>query len=225
MRYVALGLVALATWACKKKEEPPPTAAAPVALPQAPAAPTSPAAQGAAPTPPAPVDPKNPFAALAQLGKALGQATSSPGGTVINWRSLQAFLPEKLGSWAAQGEVSGATEGLGTMQVSRVRRNYKQENRTLKIEIVDTTMAAVMRAPFALAQAMNVDSDRGWKKGMTIGGYPGVLEWRKRYNTSNAQVLVADRFLVRVRATPASSPDEASSVAAGLDLKGLAAAK
>jgi hypothetical protein len=231
MRTLLAALTLVALVSCKKDEAAKPTTGQP-AMPAAP----GPAAMPAPPAMPAPspgapaapqVDPKNPLAALQQLGQQLGQAFGAKGGqgTVVNWRSLEPFVPAKIGDWAADGEVRGSTGGLGGLQASTVSRRYTSGERRLRVKIVDTTASPFMRAGFAFAQGMNQDSSEGIKKGIQVSGNTGILEWSKGSNRSKVAVLVADRFLVDVSVSPAANAEEASAIAGQLNLSGLAAVK
>jgi hypothetical protein len=106
-----------------------------------------------------------------------------------------------------------------------VQRRYQSGERNLSIEIVDTTMSPFMRAGFAFAQALNEDSSQGIKKGVKVGGHTAILEWNRRDNRSKVNVLVGDRFLVKVRVSPASNAEEAVTIAGTLNLSGLATVK
>jgi hypothetical protein len=226
MRAFSFLLLLVALVACKKEEpaKPAPVAAQPAAAPAPPPAPApSPTAAAPSPAPAAAVDPKNPFQALQQLGEALA-GQKGAGGSVVNWRSLEPFVPEKLGDWTADGQVDGSTGGMGAMQVSRVKRSYQQGERRMRAEIIDTTASPLMRAGFAFVGALHEDTSRGIKKGTKVGGHNAILEWNRSSKRSRVTVLVADRFLVKISVDNAN-PDDAANVAAQMNLTGLAAVK
>lgn len=226
-----LALVALvALVACKDKEpEPPKGAEAFVAAMKKIA---KAAAKGTKPEA-TPGDSKNPLAglkALSDLGKKLatGMQKALGGkarGPVVNWRALKAFLPDSVGGWSARRPVRGSTGGMAGFRTSRVSRYYRSGTRRLRIEIIDTSLASFMRAGFAFAQGFDQDTDSMIRKGTKIAGHPTVLTYRKRSKSSRAQSLVGDRFLVKVRVSPAEKPDEATGILTQLDLKGIGALK
>jgi hypothetical protein len=217
MRHISILLVVVALAACKKEE---PAKPGPAAAPAPAAAPMPAAPQpGAVPA----VDPQNPLQALQALSQALG-GQKGAAGSVVNWRSLEPFVPEKWGDWTADGQVDGSTGGMGGMQVSQVRRRYKQGERSMRAEIIDTTASPFMRAGFAFIGALNEDTSRGIKKGMKVGGNNAILEWNRSSKKSRVTVLVADRFLVKV-SVDAANPEDAATLAGQMNLGGLAAVK
>ena len=239
---VMVGIAALASFGCKKKEEPKAATAQPQAVAPAP----MPAAMPAqVVVPPVALMPGQPAAVPGQPGQqpnlqaalqqgmqalagAFGQPGTGAGGQpaapLVNWKQLEPFLPEKLGDWTAEGVVNGQTGGFGAMQVSTVKRSYKNGTKTARVKIADTSMAALMRMPFSMMAHMNMDSSEGVKKGVTIGGHKGFVDWKKA-GSSKSAVLVADRYVVEVRLSEAANADEVVGVAGLINFSGLAAVK
>jgi hypothetical protein len=191
------------------------------------AVPAPAAAPAPAPAAPAPgANPQNPFAALAQLGQALsGGQPGAAGGQVVNWKSLEPFVPAKLGAWDSDGDLRGSTGGLGGMQVSTVKRRYKQGDRSLSVEIVDTTMSPFMRTGIRMAMGFAVDGSDGVKKGVKVGGFDALLDWNKGSQRGKVAVLVGERFLVNVTLRPSPGAEDVVAQAALVNLAGLAGVK
>jgi len=173
--------------------------------------------------------PANPMEALAQLAKA-GEALSKGMGQkqlgpVVNWRDLQPFAPDKIGDYAAEGELDGSTGSMGAMKVSSVKRRYKAGESQLRLEISDTSMVPMLRAGFAMAAHVQEDSTRGIKKGVTVEGQPGLLEWRKAGKRGKLALLVGGRFIVNLRLRQTDDPEAVVKLAKQLDLKKLAELK
>ena len=163
--------------------------------------------------------------ALAEASKALGAAGASPAGDVVNWRKLEPLLPAKLGSFEADGELKGATNAMGAMKISTVKRSYKAGDRRLRAEIADAWLVPMLRSGFAMAQLVKQDSSEGVKKGVKVSGQPGLLEWRKARKRGKLTILIADRFLLKLSLEPSEEPDEVVKLAADLALDKLAKLK
>lgn len=175
-------------------------------------------------------NPQNPGAALsqamAQLGQAMGGAGAAgqPAAPVVNWKALEPFAPEKLGDWTGQGELQGETTAAMGMQMSRVKRTYKKGDGTLSLEIIDTNASPIMRMGVNMAASLNIDGSDGVKKGITVNGNKGLLDWKKT-GSGKLTLLVGDRFLVSLRLRPAASVDEVQAVGNLVNTAGLAAVK
>jgi hypothetical protein len=179
---------------------------------------------------------KTPKDPAAQMAKAVGQmmkaskalqgtAGGETGGKVVNWRKLGPFLPDELGGFKAERDLNGRTTSMGQMQVSSVKRPYKGGDKRLRVEITDTNLVPMLRTGFAIAASVNEDSSDGVKKGMKIAGSPALLEWRKRGQRGKLQILVAGRYIVKLRLDKTDDPDEVVKLAKEIDLSGLAKVK
>jgi hypothetical protein len=160
---------------------------------------------------------------LAKGVAAMKALAGGGGGPAVNWRQLAPLLPEALGDFKAKGELDGSTKKMGGFEVSEVKRRYDAGGRELRVEITDATAHALLRAPFAMVAMIEEDSTAGFKKGKTIGGHPGVVEWKEKSKQGNVSLLVAQRFVVNVRIAKAQSSDEAETIASALKLDELAA--
>lgn len=163
---------------------------------------------------------------MMKASKALqGTAGGETGGKVVNWRKLGPFLPDELGGFKAERDMKGRTTSMGQMQVSSVRRPYKGGDKRLRVEITDTNLVPMLRTGFAIAASVNEDSSDGVKKGTKIGGSPALLEWRKQRQRGKLQILVAGRYIVKLRLDKTDDPDEVVKLAKEIDLSGLAKVK
>jgi len=225
MRKLLPLLLALALLGCKKEQagggasEPTPTAA-----PNTPTETPAPKGRGSG----AEGKVTNPLQAMAQLakaGEALSKASGQPLGDVVNWRQLAPFAPDKLGEFVAEGDLDGSTGGMGKMQVSRVKRRYKAGDRTLRLEISDTSLVPMLRAGFAMATQVHEDSTKGIKKGVKVDGNPGLVEWRKARQRAKLGLLVGGRYLVQLRLRPTDSPDPLMDLIKQIDTGKLAGLK
>jgi hypothetical protein len=140
---------------------------------------------------------------------------------VVNWRELAPFVPDELAGFKAKGEVDGSTTTMQGMQVSRVSRRYEQGKDRMHVELVDTSFAPFLRVPFAMAAAIQEDSSNGYKKGTTIKGQPGIIEWRKG-GKSQAHLLAGQRFIVNIE-IDTDTQGLAERVAEAVDVAGIQA--
>jgi hypothetical protein len=152
----------------------------------------------------------------------LGQQGQANLGPVVNWRDLSAFLPDSLGELEASGEIDGETTSMQGLQVTTVKRRYKAGKRGARLELVDTSLAAFLRAPFAMVAMVQEDSSRGYKKGTQVQGQPAIAEWNEKGKRSEVHILAGGRFLVNLELDDAQQ-GQAESLAANLDLAGIMA--
>jgi hypothetical protein len=158
--------------------------------------------------------------AMQELGK-LGSAQALMG-PVVSFRDLAGFLPDELAGFQAKDEVDGKTTSMNGMQLTEVSRRYARDGETLRIKIVDTSLLPMLRAGFAMVQMVQEDSTRGYKKGGSYKGHPGIAEWKKARKQSELRVLAAQRFMIEVELQK-SSEGAAEKVFDALDVKGIVA--
>ncbi len=221
-----ISFILVASTACNGKEQ--------AAAPEAPAAPAPEAPPAAAPEAPAPATPADPAAAAQQaMQQAMGamQAMNQMAATgnqqmgpPVNWRKLTAFLPEKLGDFAAVGEIKGATRKMGGASHTEVKRRYKAGEKRLSLAIIDTSLVPMMRTPFAVAAMVQEDSTDGYRKGVKIAGHQALAEWDSKRKESEIRILTGGRFLVTIEMDDAEAGD-AEKLAGQIDLKALSALK
>jgi hypothetical protein len=165
----------------------------------------------------APADALKALDALGQLSKG-GDAALGP---VVSFRDLAPFLKDEIGGFKADRELDGKTTSMRGMQVSEVKRSYKNGEQTLRLSITDTSLAPFMRAGFAMAQMIQEDSTKGYKKGGEFQGHPGIAEW-KESGRSELHVLAGGRFLIDISISKASA-GAAEQLFGALDVPGIVA--
>jgi len=220
-------LAALCCSGCKKDETPTPPSGGPDDPNETETAPKAePAAAGSAKAPEGqPANPMEAMAKMAQAAQAMAGGQQKQFGPVVNWRKLAPFVPQKIGDFAATGELEGSTAGMGGMQTTNVKRRYKADKRELRLEITDTSLVPMLRTGFAMARTVTEDSTKGLKKGVEVDGAPGLLEWRARNKRGKLSVLAGGRFIVELRLTPTDDPEAVVKIAKTLDLDQLAKVK
>ncbi len=151
--------------------------------------------------------------------------TNTPKAPVVNWRKLAPFLPDELAGFSATKDLKGKTAAIGTMKATTVKRRYADGKRKLRLEIIDTSLAPVLRVGFATWKAYSEDSTEGLKKAIKVDGHQALLNWRKRNKKGEVTVLVEGRFMVKATLKPAKDPRDVVAVVKKMDLAKLSKMK
>jgi hypothetical protein len=172
-------------------------------------------------------DANNPLAqftaAAEQMQKAAESFTNRKPVPPVAFRELIEFLPGKIGGMKRQ-EPKGETAKVGSWQYSQadVRFDGEGGSRSVDVGIFDYAHIPLLYVPFNAIIGMEVakESTEGYQRSTKIAGYPGFEEWNRR-GTSEAVVLVGDRFVVKAEAR-GMGEGAARKVLESIDLKGLA---
>ena len=156
---------------------------------------------------------------LKQVEVALTDAPRAP---VVNWRKLAPLLPEKLDGFVSVKALDGRSVTLGSMKATTVKRSYAAQKRKLTLEIIDTSLAPMLRVGFATWKAYSEDSTAGIKKATRVQGHTALLNWGKARQRGEVTVLVAGRFMVKAVLQPCPRPEDVVQVVKKIDLAALA---
>jgi hypothetical protein len=148
-------------------------------------------------------------------------APQAAAGTLVDWHELAPFIPDRVGEYEQREEIQGEAATIEEKPVARVVRKYEAGLKTLFVTITDVIAVDAMRAAFAMAPTLNVESAGGHQKGKRIGRYPAIVVWEANLHRSEVSTLVADRFIVKVDVRKASSDDEAEKLIVMLDIDRL----
>ena len=123
--------------------------------------------------------------------------------------------------------LTGALEPLGCKAEGEHHRLAAGGGETHWREINDTALNQLILAPLSmfLAAGYQERSDDGYKKSVTLSGYPGYEEWQKNDKHAELTVLVDKRFMVKADGSRVDSPDVVRAFVEAVDLKRLAAVK
>jgi hypothetical protein len=145
-------------------------------------------------------------------------------GTLIAPDKLVALLPQVPG-WT-KGEPSSESVTTGIM-MSVARVSYEKGDSNISLEIMDTAMNQMLIAPFTmiLQSGYAETSGKGYRKGATIKGFPGIESWDPEGPSANVVVLVAERFLVNASGSGVSDANATRKVVEAVDLTALAGLK
>ena len=143
-------------------------------------------------------------------------------GPVVGWQQLAEFLPANMEGFAADTEPEGDTVHFSKTAVSEAFRQYRDDEATLVVTIIDTARSPMARAPFLYAEMEAVESSDGYQRTARIADNPAVVDWSVSAKRSVARILVAKRYLVWVEIEGASFSEQAEEVASKLNLGRLA---
>jgi hypothetical protein len=143
---------------------------------------------------------------------------------VVPFESLQALLPDMPG-WT-KGEPKGETETVG-VSVSRVQVDYDKGESTLSFEIMDSSMNQALIGPMTalLKTGYSEKTTDGYKRGTTVGGFPGSEEWTSTSKRGVVTALVGGRFIATVTGEGVPDIETVRKAVEAIDLKKLAALK
>ena len=139
----------------------------------------------------------------------------------VPWEHLVPALPEEIGPFHASGEVQGNPAEVDGLPIASVERSYTHGDRGLTLRIVDTREARGLVTAFFAARAQEHMSLDELAAAGDVHGFPSFVSWSRDTGESEAQVLVAARYLVRIQIWPANERDEADRLLRTVDLEGL----
>ncbi len=140
----------------------------------------------------------------------------------VNWRELISFLGDVEG-WTAQDDAEGQSVSMGEFKVSQAERRYVSGDKELSIKIADGGYVPMVYASIKMAMNYEVDTSEEYIKKATVKGHPAMEKYE--YDDKDAQViiLIKDRFIVTLEGENFEDTSELKSIAASLDLDGIAA--
>ncbi len=140
--------------------------------------------------------------AMAAMGAAVsGAANSGKKVETVDFKELKALLPESLPGMKRTNATGEKTAAMG-MQISNAEGSYSADNggsMTVKITDIGSMTGLAGMAVYAWATvAVDRESDTGYEKTSTIGGYKSHEKYDNSSKSGEVSVLVGDRFVVEV---------------------------
>ena len=169
---------------------------------------------------------------MEQMQKALGAIAgiAQQGGSkpLVDFREMKALLPKELPG-GMKGELKGQKSSAMGMTIAEAEGRYRKEgsDSSISIKMTDISgmgaMGAMAHAAWANAEIDN-ESDDGYEKTSTIGGFKGLEKYNTKTKDGEVQIFVDNRFVVELRGN--NTPMEQIKAALGtVDLKKLATLK
>lgn len=164
---------------------------------------------------------------LARAGReAVGDMARGSGGrTPVEASRLKAILPESVGGMKRGGYEAESRSMMG-LNMSTAEATYKDANRSLKLEIIDTGSAAGLLSGVAGWANMLVDRETDTTIEKTWRSGDRVINVRSDKDGSRAEykLLLPNGIVIEARGRRMSL-EEVTAVVAGLDLRELEAAE
>jgi hypothetical protein len=144
------------------------------------------------------------------IGQALGGLLNSLGGamggntpvTPVDFRSLQALLPDSLPGLKRMNAGGANRQGMGVKGASAQAEYHGAGNQLIRVSIADISgVSGVLDLADALPKDTDAASDEGYEKDVTIGGRSMHEKYTKAGQQSSLGVIVARRFDVEVEGT------------------------
>jgi hypothetical protein len=206
----SVGLLLFVSACGGSSEKPAPPA--PAAAPSPPAQSPTPDTNGAKP----PAEAAKPPAARATAPPALA--------TPVDFETLKTLLPA-LDGWN-RAITTGEMIALPTPHTNAYAR-YTKDTSTIHLEIGDSALSPVLLAPASMFTAPGFEerTDSGYRKAVTIRGFPACEEWNKNVKTADLTVIVANRFVVHAKGREMTSLDPVRAVVQAINFQVLAKLK
>ncbi len=161
---------------------------------------------------------------IAQLLKANVDKNQGSSESIIHYRHLLEWLPEKLGRFVGE-EGAGQVNYFGALAISIAQKNYRTTRPTGEILIKITDSAINQMAALAFKTAVNFkgQGDNSQITQVTFNGFKGLLLQNSQDSTQKTiNILVADRFFIQISSLNISTR-ELIKLCHTLELKKMAA--
>jgi hypothetical protein len=140
--------------------------------------------------------------AMAAMGAAVsGAANAGKKVETVDYKELKAMLPESLPGMK-RTDASGEKNAAMGMQISNAEGRYRADDgssMTIKITDIGSMTGLAGMATYAWARTeVDRESDHGYEKTSTFGGYKSREKYDKSSKSGEVSVLVGDRFVVEV---------------------------
>lgn len=145
----------------------------------------------------------------------------------INYKELQAFLPESIDGYKVEN-TDGESTSMGEFSFSNARRYFRNDKgNQLHVELTDYNMAYGLYQGVAMWAYANIATENDEEMQKTFKpGYDRTFgfETLRKKDSKNAEVVYAIgyRFILRVSAENQNSTDFVKSVAEKMNIKKLA---
>ena len=149
---------------------------------------------------------KNPLQALGALASAGSEMeklqkelSEMPATEAVHFSTLIEALPDVPSGWTAT-DAKGSTTEMGDAKISTAERTYREEGgeRTVTVSVNDWAFHQMLYMPFFMIAKFKQESTDGYQKGITVGDWPGMEEYKHQSKSGERSLLVNKRFHVKV---------------------------
>ncbi len=161
-----------------------------------------------------------------EMAEAFGDSDREPV-PPVSFRVLMEYLPETILDLKRE-DLDGESATMGNWSYSHAEADYVSEDgdMSVEIEIHDYAYISMLYAPYRMMLKMGYERESmdGYERSTEFKGFPGYEKWNEPDMSGEANVLVADRFIVIV--TTEGMPDAMTrEIIQMLDLESLSSEK
>jgi len=157
---------------------------------------------------------------MAQGLQQMGKGAATP----VDFEQLKTLLPD-LSGWT-KSDVKGEQVSFGVSQ-SVAKALYTKGASTIELNITDSALNQLLLAPLTMMMTTGFQekSEDGFKRAVTMGGFPGFEDWEKTAQHAQSVAVVANRFIVSADAHHVDDVSVATKAVEAVDLSKLASMK
>jgi hypothetical protein len=146
---------------------------------------------------------------------------SSSAQELVGWRDLGKFL-DNISGWEPEGDINGSTTSMSGFSISQASRDFTKDGKSIEIEIIDSGLNQMVFAAVKMAMSFEVDSSEEYIKKITIKNFPGMEQYDYDDKDGEVNLIIADRFLVKIEGSDLEDCSLLKDAAENMDLEGLA---
>jgi hypothetical protein len=138
---------------------------------------------------------------------------------VVHFKKLVPFVDIKIPGWTMKGKPSGTTLKQGAMSMSQAKAKFKAGDKTLEIVVMDFLGKPI---PFMMGQQMEMETNEETVRTTEFQGFKALEHYRTQDKRGDLNIVVANRFWVKIEGTGIDNLKVLQDVAQQMDLKKLA---
>jgi hypothetical protein len=133
------------------------------------------------------------------MQKLQEELANMPAVEAVHFSKLVEALPDVPSGWTAE-DANGSTTEMGDAKISTAERTYREEGgeRTVTVSVNDWAFHQMLYLPFFMIAKFKQESTDGYQKGITVGDWPGMEEYKYQRKSGERSVLVHKRYQVKV---------------------------
>lgn len=164
---------------------------------------------------------------LEGIAKGMAAAAGDPNAKPVapaDFKELEKALAD-LPGWMREGPTGErATSPVAYADASVT---FKKGDAEITEKVTDSALNQLLMAPLGMVLAGNYskESDSGYERTVTLGGYPGHESWDSQAKYADIKVVVGKRFIVEIEGQNLDDVKVMRSVLDKTDLKKLASLK
>lgn len=155
------------------------------------------------------------------------EARKAKGDTMaMHYNDLKAYMPTSISGYSPEGDPKGSINSASGFSYSQLEQQYKNGDKTLKINIIDYNSAAALYTVAAMALKSNlyIENDNELIKSIDLGSKEigGIQTLKKKTGKASLNLGVGDRFWINIEASEQKDTEFVQKVAKAMKLEELA---